>query len=69
MNTAPARCGICGSDARHATLIRENSYIEPETGMLNFLDLLKDGDSSTFLIEPVNMTKEEYDKAPEFTGF
>ena len=49
-----------------------NSYIQPILDLLTAidgeLDGLEIGDKITIDLEPVEMTDEEYNKLPEFTG-
>ena len=49
-----------------------NSYIQPVLDLLTAidgeLDGLEIGDKITIDLEPVEMTNEEYNKLPEFTG-
>ena len=49
-----------------------NSYIQPVLDILTAidgeLDGLEIGDKITIDLEPVEMTNEEYNKLPEFTG-
>lgn len=48
----------------------QGHYIDHPSGtVLDLTDNLEPGSGETYLLESVEMTEEEYEKLPEFTGF
>ncbi len=71
MDKRPAKCSVCGSETLKDYWQRGASYIETSLGMAALTEtLFYDVEpNESFLIEPVELTEEEYNNAPEFTGF
>jgi len=62
------KCSVCGSKMIDDIHSRGNSYVETPENVANMVDMIMDG-GSKFLIEPVEMTIEEFKALPEFSGF
>lgn len=62
------RCLLCGAKSVNTIHRRGASYIERIENLGNLTDMIKDG-KDAYMIEPVEMTEEDYRAMPEFTGF